>query len=76
MYISLVPRPLPDFISAALILSLILSLQPDFISAAVENFYLAADFSPQLRDKIWEWPGEKATCTFVCYIIKFLFTGC
>ena len=32
--ISLVARPLPDFISP--------------------------DFSSQLRDKIWEWPGDEA----------------
>ena len=36
---SLVPRPLPDFIS-----------QP----------WRKVDFSPQLRDKIWEWPGDEA----------------
>ena len=24
-------------------------------------FYLTAVFSPQLRDKIWEWPGNKAS---------------
>ena len=24
------------------------------------------DFSPRLRDKIWDWPGDEATCTVVC----------
>ena len=38
---SLVPRPLPDFIS-----------QP----------WRKIDFSPRLRDKIWEWPGVLHGC--------------
>ena len=37
---SLIPWPLPDFIS-----------QP----------WRKIGFSPQLRDKIWEWPGNKTT---------------
>ena len=38
-FTSLLPRPLPDFIS-----------QP----------WRKTDFSLQLRDKIWEWPGNEA----------------
>ena len=38
--------------------SLILASLPH--SQATPRFYLTAKFSPQLRDKIWEWPENKA----------------
>ena len=40
---------------------------------ATPRFYLAAvektpEFSPQLRDKIWEWPGDDSLCArFIDY---------
>ena len=34
---------------------------PRFYLAAVENI----DYSPQLRDKIWEWPGNEASMFIV-----------
>ena len=34
------------------------------ITLATPRFYLAAmDFSPPLRDKIWEWPGDEVAIT-------------
>ena len=48
-FISLVPRPLPDFIS-----------QPWKSIGSRPS----PAFSPQLRHKIWEWLGDEARCLF------------
>ena len=50
------------------ICSLVLMPLPNFISQALGEKFLShsrgeksPNFSPQLRDKIWEWPGDQAT---------------
>ena len=47
---SLIPRPLPDFISCSCGENL----------SFLHSCEIKSEFSPQLRDKIWEWPGNKA----------------
>ena len=40
---------------------------------ATPRFYLAAvDFSPQRRDKIWEWPGDEATRLPTCILYLYI----
>ena len=61
---SFIPWPLPDFI-----------LQPwRKIGRSFSRFFwvdefleeVSPDFSPWLRDKIWEWPGDESTMAVEC----------
>ena len=62
---SLIPRPCPQdwecILQYTILLCLLVAASlisrplPDFISQLRRN-----DCSPQLRDKIWEWPGNEA----------------
>ena len=51
---SLVPMPLPDFISEPW-----RKIGKKILSHSRGE--KSPNFSPQLRDKIWEWPGDEAT---------------
>ena len=37
-------------------------MHTSLVPQATPRFYLAAVEKNRLRDKIWEWPGNEATC--------------
>ena len=57
-------------LSAGLSINVVMYVCSSLVPRPLPDFIWQPDFSPRLRDKIWEWPGEEAMYVVVCVSVS------